>query len=328
MRDVLIGSPFIPREWVAAHGLRPRVWFSAPPREIRSDRSFMGVCAYAEALLHTALTEPSPAVVFATTCDQMRRAADDAASFRTGEVFLMNIPATWQAPASRQLYRSEIERLGRFLIRIGGQAPSRERLREEMRRHRQAREILRNSRAILTGRQFAEALSADWLHGSVSSPQKGLQASGSVPLAIIGEALPPSHLELFDWIEICGGQVALNATTWGERCLIPDPQSDCEESASIDPLAALVDAYFNGIIDAFQRPNTRLYDWLRPRLRERGIRGIILWNYPWCDLWRAEQNRLADEFQLPVLHLDPGDGGALSPSMKTRIEAFLELLHE
>lgn len=143
-----------------------------------------------------------------------------------------------------------------------------------------------------------------------------------IPLALIGESLLPSHFDLPGLIEARGGRVALDATSDGER---GQPVFPDEARIDEDPFAAMVDGYFDGVTDIFQRPNTRLYDWLRPRLTDRGIRGIVLWHYSWCDLWRAEANRLREEFRLPMLHLDAGD--SLTPSMKTRVEAFLEILH-
>jgi benzoyl-CoA reductase/2-hydroxyglutaryl-CoA dehydratase subunit BcrC/BadD/HgdB len=294
VKEVLYASPFVPREWIAAHGLRPRLVVAKPlGNGAPQPRTVMGACHFAETLLQMAAS--AEAAVFVTSCDQMRRAADQASSL--DRVFLMNVPATWQAPAARQLYRAEIERLGAFLVRLGGATPSPDALAAEMRRHVRARGVSCENRAT------AEACS-------------------KVPLALVGESLLPAHLDLPRLIGARGGRVALDATSDGER-----GQPVFPDEARIDeaPFAAMVDGYFDGVTDVFQRPNTRLYDWLRPRLAERGIRGIVLWHYSWCDLWRAEASRLREEFRLPMLHLDAGD--SLTPSMKTRVEAFLEILH-
>jgi benzoyl-CoA reductase/2-hydroxyglutaryl-CoA dehydratase subunit BcrC/BadD/HgdB len=321
VKDVLFTSPFVPREWIAAHGLHPRGMQTAP--EAQTSRAFMGVCPFAETFLEAAAST-SAAAVFATTCDQMRRAFDHAASRVNGDVFLLNVPAVWQAPGSRQLYQSELHRLGAFLVRLGGSAPSQERLAAEMQRHIHARDALLAYRARLSAREFAEAVSRFLLDGTVFLPARdNIYAPETVPLAIIGETLLPSHFALLDWIETSGCRVALDATSGGERSLLP---SFVQSSIHRDPFAALADGYFAGVTDAFQRPNTRLYDWLRARISGRGIRGIILWHYAWCDLWRAEAGRLRDEFHLPVLHLDATDAATPGPSIKNRLEAFFEIL--
>ena len=75
-------------------------------------------------------------------------------------------------------------------------------------------------------------------------------------------------------------------------------------SATGDPFDALVAGYFENIVDVFQRPNTRLYSWLKPRLLSRQARGIVLWHFTGCDLWRAEAQTLREAFGLPVLLLE------------------------
>jgi len=319
VKDILFTSPFVPREWIAAHGLRPRAVDIPPAAQP------MGTCPFAEAFLQSAISSDARAAIFATTCDQMRRAYDQAASQNREDIFLLNVPAAWQAPGSRQFYRSELARLGAFLVRLGGSHPSSDQLAAEIRRHIHAREALLANRSWLSSRQFAEAARQFRLDGTVLLPARDpAKTSGAIPLAIVGETLLPSHFVLLDWIEDCGGRVALDATSSGERNLVP---AFDESSIDADPFAALADGYFDSITDAFQRPNTRLYDWLRLHIQGvQGIRGIILWHYSWCDLWRAEGQRLRDEFKLPVLHLDAADAASPGPSMKTRLEAFFEIL--
>lgn len=322
MKDVFYANPFIPREWIAAHGLRPRGILSALPFKTGASGIIMGACPFAEALSQTT-AEMNGAVVFAAGCDQMRRAVNHAV-FRSGqECFLMNLPSTWQTPVSKQLYRSELERLGSFLKKLGGRSPSREILAAEMRRQNKARKALRKARPDCSGRQFAEAMNLYHRNEEMILPAGGVPKPAEIPLAIIGESIPSSQLVLFDWIEMRGGRVTLDATTFGERSLLkPFHESSFVE----DPFEALVCHYFEGMIDVFQRPDARLYEWLRPRIEERGIRGIILWHYACCDLWRAMANRIREEFHLPLLHLDASDTAVPAPSMKTRLEAFLEIL--
>jgi hypothetical protein len=84
--------------------------------------------------------------------------------------------------------------------------------------------------------------------------------------------------------------------------------------------------YLANCVDVFQRPNTRLYDWLRQRLEARGARGLVLWAHVGCDLWRAEAQSLREAFGLPLLVLDAGDAAGAWPRITSRIEAFLEAL--
>jgi hypothetical protein len=78
-------------------------------------------------------------------------------------------------------------------------------------------------------------------------------------------------------------------------------------------------------VDVFDRPNSRLYCWLRERLVRRQVKGIFLWTYVGCDLWRAEVQTLRETFQLPVCELEADGTSGCAPSHAGRIQAFLEL---
>jgi benzoyl-CoA reductase/2-hydroxyglutaryl-CoA dehydratase subunit BcrC/BadD/HgdB len=334
MKAVGYSSPFVPAEWIAAHGLQPER-LRLRPTEILT----RGVCPYAGALLDVAMLETArhrvpplgtssagPAgnsqrclfqavahdggvgtrrwagLVLATTCDQMRYVA--AMLERRGDrpVFLLNVPSTWQTPASRRLYLDEIRRLGGFLVDLGGKTPSDEELANVM-------------QAFAHGRNEEE------------SNSRGPTARGNadgIPLAILGGPLLETECDFFALVESAGGRVVLDATEHGRRTL-PRPFDAARLAA--DPLQELADAYFDAIPDAFRRPNTGLYEWLARELVASQVRGIILHRYVWCDLWHAEGQRLKQWSPVPLLEIDVGPDDTSAPNrMQGRIEAFLEML--
>ena len=124
-------------------------------------------------------------------------------------------------------------------------------------------------------------------------------------------------------IETAGARVVLNATETGERGLLPS--FEWEDSGD-DPVDVLVRGYLENIVDAFQRPNKRLYAWLGQRLSSRRVRGIVLWVYTGCDLWRAEAQSLLEAFGLPVLLLEADTAQGCSPRDVGRVQAFVETL--
>lgn len=127
MKRVVYTSPFVPAEFIAAHGCRPDRVLPTFGKGLRG--SAEGMCPYALAFVNEVCGRSRvDSVVLTTTCDQMRRAADLIAGRSNVPIFLMNVPATWQTAMSRGLYRSELERLGRFLVGLGGKAPSLKRL--------------------------------------------------------------------------------------------------------------------------------------------------------------------------------------------------------
>ena len=111
-RSVVYSSPFVPPEWIAAHG-----WTPSRRDAGRRTRGRGGLSVRRR--LRRLAGPDIRALVFATTCDPMRRAAEIGLD---GQIprFLFHVPATWQTPAAHGLYRAELKRLGRFLERLGG----------------------------------------------------------------------------------------------------------------------------------------------------------------------------------------------------------------
>ena len=328
--EVFYASPWVPAEWIKAHGLEPRgLWFAegfaSQPLALGA-----GACAFAEAVMELAERQSGSAVIFTTHCDQLRRGFDVAASLTKSPLFLFNLPATWQTAVAGKLFTAELERLGRFLVELGGHAPSAERLNHILMEYQSARNRLLEAGARLSAREFVEALARFYGDGSVGVAQESRQVRvGGVPLALVGGPLPRSQWQLLDVIENAGGRVALNAVEPGERNLwhsSPPVASPGTTGADGELLESLAKTYLDHCIDVFQRPNTRLYDWLRERLTARRARGIVLWHYVGCDLWRAEAQPLREAFGLPVLLLDAAQAAADSLRNAGRIQAFLESL--
>ncbi len=342
--DILVTSPWVPIEWIVAHGFSPRgVWSLA---SFPTGAVAEGVCAFAQTARSWAELRPGTPAVFTTACDQMRRAADATPAAAHASVFLFNLPATWQTAAARRLYHAEVERLGKFLQRLGGHAPTNSELAAVMQAHEEKRTLLRRHLAHAPAPQAAAAM-ARFFNGEPIPEAVPASANHGVPLALVGGPLSAPQWGMFDLIASAGGCVALNATEPGERCLLPSrtgvapvsgfsvrPSGSLKSETGATPvqrenelLTALCDHYFDHLVDVFQRPNSRLYAWLGARLAERKVRGIVLWVHVGCDLWRAEAASLREAFGLPVLVLDSPDvrGGGVRDL--NRLAAFIESLH-
>lgn len=305
MTTVAYSSPFIPAEWIAAHGVRP-LWLrpgATSGQMSLGDRR--GVCPYAGELVDTVLAGlDASALVLTTICDQMRYAAALLESVASLPVFLFSVPSTWQTPAARQLYRAELERLGRFLVRLGCQAPSPHELARVMLGYDETRAEARQSHA--------------------QSMPAAMRADNAVPLALIGGPLREKDDVIFDLIEQVGGRVVLDATEGGERTL-PAPLD--RQRTLLEPLDELTRAYFDTIPDVFRRPNDMLYQWLGQFLAARKVRGMLVRRYLWCDLWHAELHRLRAWSPVPVLEIDVArDEDCSLGRTAGRLEAFLEML--
>lgn len=313
---VAYSCPFVPPEWIAAHGLQPR---RIVPNADGAG-ALPGLCPYAGAFARAAADWD--AAVFTTACDQMRRVFERHLKESSKPGLLMHVPATWQSPAAQGLYRDELRRLGRFLESLGGRAPTAEGLRAIVLRYEAGRLALKAARGNMSERAWRSALAHFFATGQAVATGEEPRPEG-VALMLLGGPLPPERGALFDVVERAGGWIAVDGTETGERTW---PALVDARALQKDPLETLAAAYFDGIAEAFRRPNTLLYEWLEGVVAERGIRGILLHRFPWCDTWHGEAARIREVTGLPVLELETEGGPGADERGAGRVEAFLEML--
>jgi benzoyl-CoA reductase/2-hydroxyglutaryl-CoA dehydratase subunit BcrC/BadD/HgdB len=325
MKKIVYSCPFVPAEWIAAHGLRPSRILPGPADVSAHVGASAGVCPYAAAFLHAvSRDDEAEAAVLTTVCDQMRRGFEQAQRDSHRAVFLLNVPSSWQTVTAHKLYMSEVRRLGRFLVRLGGKEPSAGELASVMREYDARRSGLREARVRLAPRRFSEAIAQFHREGTVDpDSREGAYTPRGVPVALVGGPLMSHHFPIFDLIESGGGYVVLDATESGERTM---PLPFEKRVLGDAPFTGLVDAYFGKIPDVFRRPNSQLYQWLKRETAERGVRGVILRYYTWCDKWHAELQRMKEWSQAPILGVSTGADEAMDGHTVSRIESFLEML--
>ena len=321
MKTALYSSPLLPPEWLDAHGWQPCRWQPAPSGEAAP----AGACPFAWAWMQALRHAPdADCIILTTECDMMRRSADEFAGIVQRPVFLFDVPATAQGETPDEIFRSELERLGRFLVREGGRTPDAAGLIETIEAHAAARQNLIAARLRYTPRFFAEAIAAYQRGASVPPPTFSAPVSFvDIPLALVGGPFMPHHFAIHEFIASVGGDVALDATETGELSLAPAPDPALLRA---DPLAALTRVYLDSIPTVHRRPNGALYRWLAARLAERRVRGILFFHYAWCDPWHGEVRRMQQWASIPLLPAVLSPDEALNHHLSTRIEAFLETL--
>jgi benzoyl-CoA reductase/2-hydroxyglutaryl-CoA dehydratase subunit BcrC/BadD/HgdB len=288
MGSVAYISPFVPAEWIAGHGLLPlRISEDCAP----TGAGIQGVCAFADGVSQWTKRGKADAIILTTTCDQMRRHAERIdPSIRP---FLMNVPATWQSDESQQLYRSEIQRLGNFLATLGGSTPAPGKLAQIMREYERQR-------------------NRHWV-----SP-----ADGAVRIGLVGGPMRRQDHWIMRQVALAGGKVVLDATETGERTW---PLPFEEIALQSDPFAEMIRCYFQGIPDAFRRPDERLHEYLRLEVKRRKIAGMLLVRFVWCDLWHAELNRMKEVLGIPIVEIELGEESD-HQRLATRIESLVGIL--
>lgn len=291
MPRILHSSPHIPGKWIAAHGFDPRALLPSVGGTGDDGLPAEGICAYARCWMRAALAEPDAAgIVVARTCDQMRRIFEILHAQSRVPCLLFDLPATWQSAQARRQYAGELERLGRFLLDLGGRRPSEPDLREAMSQPKAGR-----------------------------APGPDAAGSPLIPLALAG-AHPIAEDAL--WLRMCeerAGRIVIDLT------LPEGPRFD--RRAAGDPFEELADGCFDAIEEIFQRPNSRFYRRLDRELRRAAVKGLVIRRYLWCDLWHAEIERLRQWAPVPVLDLEMSGGvEADRHRLSTRIQSFMEMV--
>lgn len=328
MKKITYTCPYVPAEWIAAHGLKPsRIMLSSLDTTFPLGRA-EGVCPFVQAFAHQLLTDNSiGGAVMTTVCDQTRRAYDIVSQQHKDNIFLMNVPSTWKSDESRNMYIDELKRLGRFICRFGGKTPSDKTLVKTMIKYDSLRKTLLASKNSLVPRIYSESIAQLNESGEVNIHEdlvikKSLKEN--IPIALVGGPLVKYDFQIFDMVENSKGKIVLDATETGERTL---PRPFNSSLLREKPLAELADAYFGTIPDISNRPNDRLYDWLKKKIFQTKARGIILRRMIFCDTWHSFLYQLRKVLNLPVLDLD--EDGQIHKSKQrliNRIQAFLEML--
>ena len=280
----------VPTEWIAAHGLTPE---RVLPSADEGCHCAAGACQVAAQL-------PAGPLIATTQCDQMRRSQHDG--------FLLDVPAAWQSPSALRLWREELERLSRWLVRQGGSAPDRSTLVAAADRHDRVRSALRAD-------PQSERITA-WLCDGREEPSAAPTASG-IPVALLGGPLPRGGDGWFAACAAAGLRIALDGSEVGERGLAPPLDRRLLHE---DPLQAIAEAHL-AMPDPGRRPDTALHEWVATAVADRGLRGIIVRCDPFCDQWQLQADRL--RHWAPVLLVESGENPA---RRATRLEAFAEML--
>lgn len=85
-------------------------------------------------------------------------------------------------------------------------------------------------------------------------------------------------------------------------------------------------AYYNQPPCIFKRPNRLFYDWVDKQTRELNCSGIIAWILGYCDNYEFELKKMEERFGLPILKISSDFSLKNLNQLKTRIEAFAEIL--
>ncbi|UCF69884.1 MAG: 2-hydroxyacyl-CoA dehydratase [candidate division WOR-3 bacterium] len=107
------------------------------------------------------------------------------------------------------------------------------------------------------------------------------------------------------------------------NCGLSRPLGISIQEQSIDGIKK---AYYDQPPCVYKRPHQRYYDFIRGETIRLGCVGIIAWTLDYCDVHEFELQKIENVFNLPVLRIRSDFSFQGLSQLKTRIEAFAEML--
>ena len=315
---------YIPVELLALTGFRPYRLLHGDVDSSKHGEKFVRVdaCPVVKSNLDHIISNQHEfaALVGSTGCDMSRRMLDVAAEHADIPVLVINNPRT----DKRVIYDDEIDWLVRQLEDLSHRTFTREYVLSEVRKWETMREELRAIDALraATPSQMSTAV----FHAFMTSYHQGRfnetisacrEPSARPRVYLLGSAMTYESNPILRLIE--------------EHLRIVG-DFNCGLSRALDihihepTLAGIKDAYYDQPPCVFKRPDRRYIDHVREKTRELNCAGIVAWTLDYCDAYEFELQKTEREIGLPVLRIRSDFSLQGASQLRTRIEAFAEML--
>jgi benzoyl-CoA reductase/2-hydroxyglutaryl-CoA dehydratase subunit BcrC/BadD/HgdB len=314
-------------ELLSATGLRPYRLLHGDTKLVNEGETVLRVdaCPLVKANAGFVLQscEKFAALVGSTGCDMSRRLFEVLGETTSIPFHIFNNPRT----DNKTIFFNEIDRLALFLNRVSGMKLTRGSIKNEIEKWEAARERLR---ALDAKRRAHPSLSsttafhravADFHQGNIDKINKGVEAdeesSYKPRIFLLGSPVPYEADEILSLIE-------------SRLRIVGD--FNCGLSRFLDisvknkNIEGIKDAYYGQPDCIFKRPNSKFYKHVEERIRELKCTAMIVWVLDYCDHFEFEIMRMEKKLGLPILKLKSDFSRQNIGQIKTRIEAFIEML--
>jgi benzoyl-CoA reductase/2-hydroxyglutaryl-CoA dehydratase subunit BcrC/BadD/HgdB len=275
------------------------------------------------------------AVVAVNTCDMMRRLPESIERYFGKPVLQVFLPRTSEVLPHRVAeFRRQLDWLRAELGRLTGTQPADAAVQKSIAVHNCVRGLLRTLDKLraddapgMSASRLLDLVALAWLldpeQAAEALKAAGGERSASRParprLMVGGSLLAEDDHWLIELVEQRADIVADFLCT-GSRSFAEDV------AETQDPVQGLAEFYYSRIPCMQRRPNDALYNYVRELAGARRVAGILYKTLLYCDPWNFEAKRLKTALGLPLLHLDTDYSKENREQVRTRVEAFLEML--
>ena len=282
-------------------------------------------------------------VVTFYSCDSMKAAAEAIDRFFVPSLGYV-VPRDGGREAGRKFFRQEIMHFRKDLARLTGKLVTDDELSEQIQLYNRTRSLIRDISALrkrdnppLSGRDFLEITKAFYtlqpeeqlvLLEDVYLRLSGTPDTGPAPLRLMmaGGIVAEGDRRLLDLIEEeIGARIVVEDHCSGLKPFYHDTDE------KIDPWQALANAYLDQAPCARQTPLGKRIDFSAQLATEYRVQGVIYFYLKFCPCYGMAKNKFVRRFQemeLPVLELASDYSLGDTGQIKTRLDAFVEVLKE
>jgi len=335
---------YTPLEIILAGGIVPYRIIPEPTSDMADSYLHSNFCPYVRSSLGRAIRgdlDFMEGIALVNSCDGLRRLYDAWKLYtKTPHVYLIDLPRVWTGVALGYFRETLIRFKGELEEGFGVSIPQ-ESMGEAIsisnrgrRLFKELYDLRKTHKLTISGSQVMDLVKGDMVlpkeeYMGLLQKLVGELKDGAVPrtnlprVMITGSLLEDTRIA--DLVEEAGGEVACDDLCTGSRYFW-----DCIEQDD-DPILALSRHYLSKIPCARMMDSNRRLDHVMDLVVDFEVHGVICYTLKFCDTFLYDipllKKRL-DAQNIPSLFLDsdytPGTMGRL----KTRIEAFLELLRE
>ena len=324
MQVIGYACSYIPVEILSATGLRPyRLLHGEINLSHRGEKVVrIDACPMIKSNLAYVLENQDrfAALVGSTGCDMSRRMFDILSEHTKIPVYVVNNPRTDKP----EIYSDEIDWLVNQLERFSQRKFTEEILGNEICRWERIRTALRKmdeKRAacpsLTSTTEFHNAMVC--YHKGFCENEITLNESPSEKprVYILGSAITYEANHILQMIES-------NLRIVGDfNCGLSRPLHIKIEEESIEGIKK---AYYNQPPCLYKRPHHKYYEFLQSEITRLGCIGVIAWTLDYCDVHEFELQRIEKVLNLPLLRIRSDFSYQNNSQLRTRIEAFAEML--
>ncbi len=314
----------------AAHDLETR-----GGRFIRSDS-----CSFCKAALGSLVDNKLfNCIVTGNTCDQMRRIQEIIYDKFSIPVYLFNNPRSFGKKSVEELFRKEMKWIISELCNLSGNDYSHSRLLDRVNKWNRVREYLNTvheKRKLecphISGAEMFDLINTAFYLGpevflplipEIDSIINNKKQYVKPPLRIMfaGSICSSNDRIIHNLIERDGKAVIVSDLTCSGIRWFKDKIDPNE-----DIFSSTCSYYYLNMVCPHRKPNYPLFDFAEEQFSGWRPDGIVIRTLEFCHPWSFEVKSFKDTFKIPVLHLDTDYSDSNTGQLRTRIEAFCEML--